>query len=302
MSLLPVRMRATLAGLTALSWLGSAAAAPCGRPDVDATFPPDQAMTVPPNATLAAHYASPALYDDEPVSLTDSAGAPVSVTVVYDEADSMLRVTPAQALGRGSYQLDWPGLRGVGNAGVGRGSTTHFGVASIDPDSTPPVFAGLTDISWDLSRDRDPCLDQLDDRFVFKLQVGQASDASGVELLSLFAFQTVDPLSPEQTQPSSLGVYPWPADGVLEVRRPATQAGQTCFAAVAQDLAGAVSGGGEREVCVKTKKPPFFEGCAVATPSGGPARQSPLGMGLLLAGLALLRRGKAPHARAPRAA
>jgi methionine-rich copper-binding protein CopC len=290
-----------LVGLMAFSWLASARAAPCGRPDIDATFPPDQAQTVPPNASLAAHYASPATYDDEPVSLTDSMGAPVSATVRYDDADAMLRVVPEQALAQGDYRVEWPGLHGVSSSGVGRGKTTSFTVASDVSDAAPPVFAGLTDVSWDLARERDPCLDRLDDRFVFKLRVGRASDDAGVELLSLLAFQTRDPISPARTEPSNLGVHPWPSDGVLEVRRPATESGKTCFAAVVLDLVGNVSGGGEREVCVRTKKPPFFEGCAVAVPPGARGPQPAPIVGLLLAGLALLRRGRASHARAPRA-
>src|SRR6185369_17407242 len=101
----------------------------------------------------------------------------------------------------------------------------------------------------------DPCLDKLDDRFVFKLKVGAATDDLGTDLLSLVLFQTVDPTAPEQTQPTQLAVRALPTEGSVEVRRPATKAGQTCFAAVAQDLLGKVSGGGEREVCIKTKKP-----------------------------------------------
>jgi hypothetical protein len=290
---------AALAGLMAFSWLASARAAPCGRPDIDATFPPDQAENVPPNASLSAHYASPAMYDDEPVSLIDDADAPVSALVTYDDADSMLRVAPEQPLAPGGYRIEWPGLRGVSNSGVGRGRTTSFAVTSEANDAAPPVFAGLADISWDLSRERDPCLDRLDDRFVFTLEVGRGADDAGVELLSLLAFQTLDPLSPVRAAPSRVGVYPWPSDGVLEVRRPATESGKTCFAAVAQDLVGNVSGGGEREVCVKTKKPPFFEGCTIATAPGRP--QPAPSLGLLLAGLAWLRRGRASHARAPRA-
>ena len=290
-----------LAGLMVFSWLASAQAAPCGRPDVDATFPPENAAGVPPNAQLSAHYGSPAIYANEPVSLTDSTGSEVGVTVTYDDADSTLRVAPEQALSQGHHELNWPGLRGVnGSAGVGRGRRVAFTVQSA-LDATPPVFAGLSGIDWDLARDRDPCLDRLDDRFVFELRLGQASDDAGVELLSVLAFQTLDPVSPGQAEPSNLGVYPWPSDGVLRLRRPATKAGKTCFAAVAQDLVGTVSGGGEREVCVQTQEPPFFEGCAVVARPGSSAPQSAVSVGLLLAGLAWLWRGRAPHARAPRA-
>jgi hypothetical protein len=300
MSSLSPRTPATLAGLLLFSLCRLAQAAPCGRPDVDLAFPPDGASGVPTNAILAAHYGSPALYSDEPVSVLDAAGNSVSVTAAYDDADSMLRATPDQPLSLGHFQIVWPGLRGVsGSGGVGRGSDVGFTVGSA-LDAAPPVFAGLSDIQWDLSRDRDPCLDRLDDRFVFTLRVGQASDDSGAALLSLLVFQTEDPATPEQSEPSRVGMRAWPEDGQLEIRRPAKKAGQTCFAAVAQDLVGSVSGGGEREVCVKTQKPPFFDGCAVAAP----APKGPFANGsawLALLGLAWLRRGRAPHARQLRA-
>ena len=302
MSTLTPRLPAALAGLLLFVRLGSAQAAPCGRPDVDAMFPPDTADGVPSNAVFTAHYGSPAVYADEAVSVTDAAGNAVSVTVTYDDADSLLRAAPIQPLSDGQHRIVWPGLRGVSDgAGLGRGSTAGFLVHSA-PDTTPPVFAGLSGIDWDLARDRDPCLDRLDDRFVFRLRVGQAADDSGVGLLALRVFETVDPLS-DQAAPSSLGVKAWPSSGVLEVRRPATQAGRSCFAAFAQDLLGQISGGGEREVCVKTKQPPFFDGCAVAAAGPGvPTQLASWHAGLLLVSLALLRRGRAPHARAPRAA
>src|SRR5205085_5943790 len=124
--------------------------------------------------------------------LLDPSGSEVGATVTYDDADSMLRVAPDQALAEGRHVLDWPGLRGV-NGGSGRGRKIAFTVQSA-LDATPPAFVGLSGIEWDLSRERDPCLDRLDDRFVFRLQVGPASDDSGAGLLSLLAFQTVDPV------------------------------------------------------------------------------------------------------------
>ena len=294
------RLPALFAGAALASLCGLARAAPCGRPDIDLTFPPDDAAGVPANALLAAHYAAPAIYDGELVSMTDTAGNAVAVSVSYDDADSMLDATPDQALDAGKYDIVWPGLRGVsGSGGVGRGSTTSLTVTATT-DVTAPVFAGLTDIEWDLSRDRDPCLDKLDDRFVFQLDVGQGSDDAPVEFLALRVFQTKDPLSPEQSGPSNAGLRAWPKDGRVEVRRPATKAGQTCFAAIAQDLLGRVSGGGEREVCVKTKRPPFFDGCAVALPGSGAPVGGPR-WGFVLLGLALLRRGRSADARQPRA-
>ena len=137
----PHRTRASTV-LPALLLLGTAfhaTAAPCGRPDVDATFPPNNASSVPPNALLSAHYASPALYDDEVVSLIDASGTELDVSVAYDEADAMLRATPAAPLEPGYHELIWPGLRSLTGAGVGRGRTTGFFVqpASCFARSSP---------------------------------------------------------------------------------------------------------------------------------------------------------------------
>lgn len=288
---------ALLAGLMVLLWARATEAAPCGRPDVDVTFPPGAASGVPTNAMLAAHYASPALYANEPVTLTDPTGAALDVTVSYDEADSMLRATPVQPLAAGPHEVVWPGLRGVSaSGGVGRGRTTDFNVSGL-ADATPPSFAGLSAVEWDLARDRDPCLDRLDDRFVFQLRVGPGSDDAGTESLSLLVFETHDPGAPHQGEPSRVGVQAWPSHGVVEIRRSAQHAGRTCFAAVLQDLVGNVSGGGEREVCVKTQAPPFFDGCSVGSAQLR-SRSSALGSALGLLGLAWLRRrGRGAHAR-----
>ena len=61
-------------GLALLLGTQSGNAAPCGRPDIDLLFPPDAARDVPKNATLSAHYGSPATYAQEPVQLTDASG------------------------------------------------------------------------------------------------------------------------------------------------------------------------------------------------------------------------------------
>jgi hypothetical protein len=282
-----------------LSLARTAQAAPCGRPDVDLTFPPDGATSVPTNGVFAAHYAAPALYDNQTVDFSDADGNPVPATVTYDDAESLLRLTPDQPLASGQLKIVWPGLRGVGmSGGLGRGRTTTFFVGSV-ADAAPPNFSGLIGIDWDLARDRDPCLDKLDDRFVFKLEVGAASDDLGSDLLQLVVFQTKDPTRPKQADPTEIALLALPAHGSVEVRRPASNAGSTCFAAVVQDLLGNVSGGGEREVCIKTRKPPFFEGCAVASsaPGAGPALDEGTVHGqstaaLALLGLWLFRRGR----------
>jgi len=291
----------TLALLASVSLSTAAYAAPCGRPDVDSTFPPDGAQGVPPNALLTAHYGSPARYDDEPVTLRDSGGNEVALALSYDDADSRLRATPAEPLSSGHFELTWPGLRGVSSSGgLGRGRAVGFTVEGPE-DAAPPVFSGLSQIEWDLSRERDPCLDKLDDRFVFALGVGQASDDAGVALLSLLVFQTRDPSAPAGSEPSRVGLQAWPEDGKVRIRRPATHAGQTCFAAIATDLVGRVSGGGDHEVCVKTQLPPFFDGCAVA-PGAPLSPRGASGAWLALLGLAWRRRRRGPDAQTPLAA
>jgi hypothetical protein len=294
---------AVAAGLALILAVSRVKAAPCGRPDVDLVFPPNGATSVPNNALLSAHYASPALYNDEAVTLTDAAGNDVPLTVAYDDAESTLHATPDQPLGNGSHQLAWPSLRGVSGGGLGRDRIISFFVQSTT-DVAPPSFTGLVDLEWDLARDRDPCLDRLDDRFVFRLKVGAASDDAGADLLSLQLFQTRDPLAPDQVGATKVGVRAWPqAGGSVEVRRPAGKAGQTCFAAVVQDLLGNVSGGGEREVCIKTQKPPFFDGCSLSlrgvTPGPGPRKPW---LVLVVLGLMRRRRGQSAKARQAHAA
>ena len=292
MSLLKARAVAGLICLNLLSVAQGALAAPCGRPDVDFALPPDDASNVPGNAQLIAHYASPALYDDEPVSLTDGMGNDVEAQVSYDEADSMLRVSPSSPLQAGFHQVVWPGLRSVSSGGVGRGSTIGFFVDD-SIDAALPRFQGLSKLDWDLSRDRDPCLDRLEDRFVFDLELGEADDDGGRELLTVLVFQTEDPAASD-AQPTKVALRALPENGKLEVRRPAKKAGKTCFAAVVQDLLGNVSGGGEVEVCAKTKRPPFFDGCAVSAVNQGtvaPHDARPwVGLAAFALGLGLLRR------------
>src|SRR5262249_34847894 len=145
-----------------------------------------------------------------------------------------------------------------------------------------PSFAGLSGIEWDLSRDKDPCTDRLEDRFVFKVKLGAATDDAGADLFALSVFETADPRAGAGRPPSRVAYRAWPEKGELELRRPANQAGQTCFAAITQDMVGSVSGGGDREVCVKTKKPPFFDGCS-ATPRTSHAPSAPWSLGLALA-------------------
>ena len=254
--------RVAAAGLFAALMLASLAsrAAPCGRPDVDDTFPPHDSDNVPQNADLAAHYAAPADYDDEPVTLVGPNGD-VLVDVIYDEAESMLRALPSSDLVPGPHVVTWPGLRGVAT-NRGLGLTVEFKVGNAR-DEQMPTFSGLTSIAWDLSREQDECTDSVEDRFWFDLGVGSASDDSDPSLLAVVVFQTRT-ANGKKSAPEQVAVRSMPKNRKLRVERPAMGEGKVCFAAVTRDLVHNVSGGGDKEVCVETREPPFFDGCSLA--------------------------------------
>jgi hypothetical protein len=264
----------------------AADAAPCGQPDVDATFPPHEARGVPPNATLSAHYSNPADYIDEIVTLAGPAGG-VVVSVSYDEAESMLRAQPVAELAQGSYVLAWPALRGVATS-RGLGRTIEFSVGTTR-DASAPRFSGLRSIEWDLSREEDPCTESLEDRFLYDLGLGSAEDDLPADLLALVVFETRSGGKAQRSAPEQIAVVPWPEKGVVRVGRQATGDETVCFAAVTRDLTHRVSGGGNEEVCVETTAPPFFYGCTSA-----PVRTR-VGAIFVVAALALaaLRRRKA---------
>jgi MYXO-CTERM domain-containing protein len=252
----------TLLALAALHVTGHARGAPCGIPDVDATYPRANALRVPANAVLSAHYGAPAEYDGEPVTLTAPNGADIPLEVTFVEAEGMLSATPQSSLVAGSYTLVWPSLRGPGS-GSGRSKTIDFSVMALT-DQAPPTFEGLADVTWDLAREKDPCTDALEDRFVFDFQLGAATDDADPGHLAVLVFETEHPRSGPSTPPRQIGIYPLPASGKLRVQRPARRAGKSCFAAVTRDLVGFVSAGGNEEVCAETIEPPWFEGCSVA--------------------------------------
>jgi hypothetical protein len=264
---------AVVASLFALGFAPRVAqAAPCGRPDVDDTFPPNGAAGVPPNATLAAHYAAPADYVDEVVTLTGPQGD-VPVDVSYDEAESMLRARPLAELSQGHFAIAWPGLRGVATS-RGLGLTVEF-TAGGTRDEAAPRFSGLAGVEWDLTREEDPCTDSLEDRFWFDLRVGSASDDLAPELLTLVVFETRGGNKTSGSPPEQIAVVPFPAKRSVRVQRPAVGDETVCFAAVTRDLVNQVSGGGDEQVCVETTAPPFFDGCSL----GG--RPKPGGAGAL---------------------
>jgi hypothetical protein len=267
----------------------AAPAAPCGRPDVDQTYPSNGSENVPSNAFLAAHYRAPADYVDEVVTLSGPNGS-VGIDVFYDNAESMLRALPRAELVAGRHEIAWPALRGVATS-RGLGVTVEF-VVGETRDEEAPRFSGLDDIEWDLQREQDPCIDSRVDRFWFDLGIGTASDDLDTALLAVVVFETRGPSNTEGS-PEQIAVRPMPDQRKLRVVRPAKGGEKICFAAVTRDLLNNVSGGGDRQVCVETTEPPFFDGCSLRSRSRANAPGADL---LVLLFLVVARRRGAPRA------
>ena len=262
-----------------------ARATTCGRPDLLDAVPPDGA-TLPPNASLVAHYDSSAEYGNEDVVLTPAGSAPEVVKVSWDGTQGLLTFTPDAPFPPGSYTLEWPALRGLNTAALGKGAVVHFTVGAVD-DVAPPDFAGLTGVSWDLERKTNDCTDSLENRMVFTLALAPADDDGGRDGLTLVVFQSAG--SGVRADGGSVPVLSTalPAAGNdAVVKLPVSDAtGHVCFAAIVRDLTGKISSSGSQSVCVETTAPPFFRGCAV----GGASRGGGLGpLSFFLSFVALL--------------
>jgi hypothetical protein len=254
---------------------GAARAETCVKPDLLQTFPPDGAGNVPPNAKLTAHYEATAQYLDEDVRLVEgvskstSADDGESVPVSFSEDEGLLTTTPPNGLTPGAhYVVKWPKLRGIGTASKGTGADVAFTVGTTD-DTEPPSFEGLTAIQWDVRRESDDCTNGIEERFVFDVTPGKASDDSGTGSLALVVYQTKGgDVGSDASKPVLTALLPANNESV-RVERPIDGAkGRVCFAAHVKDLTGQVStgNGANKEVCVKTTPPPFFYGCRFSSP------------------------------------
>jgi len=241
-------------------------AAPCARPDLIETMPPDGASAVPVNAVLHARYDPAAEYVDEDVVLEDDAGNQRIIPATFDANEGLLSIAPADPLlPEERYTVHWPRLRGIGTATLGRGADVHITVGTAN-DTEPPAFDGATRISWNVVRQKDDCTDTLEERYVFDLSLGAARDDGGASSLTLVVFQTAGPeLASGAPKPVLLTRMPDPGQTVRVTRSFADAVGRVCFAAVARDLVGHVSSSASSELCVKTVAPPFFEGCSAAS-------------------------------------
>ncbi len=276
---------AVLAASSAIA--GPARADSCTRPDLIETIPPDLAASVPTNASLFARYQTNAQWVDEPVTmqLTDGLGDDAGVIappdaaptpspdgglsvpglpllVSFDSAEGLLQATPVSPLTPGAaYVVHWPSLRGVDTATLGSKADLHFG-AGTSADTSAPSFAGVTSVSWDVSRENDSCTNRVEERYVFDLGLADASDDGGRDLLTLVVFETSGP-GIDASAPRPLLVQRIPPAG-QGVRITSTDlVGHVCFAAIVRDLTGQASTGGI-PVCVDTVAAPFFYSCGVS--------------------------------------
>jgi hypothetical protein len=259
-----LRPLVSLAAAVVLS-TSTARAAPCGRPDLIETVPPDGASAVPTNAVLSAHYAQSAEYINETVSFEHIGVGEETPPAMFDANEGLLTIQPpAPLVPNDSYKIRWPALRGIATATLGKGADVQFTAGPTD-DADPPTFAGVRSMDWDVDRETDECTDSPEDRYVFDIKLDEPSDDGGRDLLTLVVFQTVGPKGARSASPEPVLVQRFPPKGEsVQVRRSIDAAvGHVCFAALARDSVGHISSSADREVCAKTVRPPFFYGCSL---------------------------------------
>jgi len=267
----------------------AARAAQCGKPDLVDMVPPDLAKAVALNARLGAHYMAAAEYLGEDIVLVHPDKSEQALTATWDSTEQLLSVTPTDLLEAGKdYEIRWPALRGLNAAAPGLGGTARFTTA-LTSDTEAPSFPGVTGLSWDLVREQDDCVDELTERFVFDIDLGEAIDDGGTDGLTLLLFQTSGPLVNGMPMPLPGRAWPGTHTQVRLIKEDAV--GEICFAAIVRDTTGQISQSGDVTACVHTTDPPFFRGCSVG---GAGERQNDLAaaMALAMALVCLTRRGK----------
>jgi hypothetical protein len=255
---------------------------------------------VPTNASLFAQYQTNAQYTQQPVTMDQfHMGAEVvtgqAVPAMFDPTSGLLQITPPAPLTPlDSYVVHWPALTGLDTASLGTSAETHFTAGTVD-DTQAPTFAGLSSISWNVSRETDSCTNDVDQRYVFNLGLGAAADDGGRDFLTLLVFQTAGPgVDADASTPVLVQPVPPERQGVTVTTD--VQVGHVCFAAIVRDLTMKVSTSGP-PVCVDTVSPPFFYSCAL--PRGRASGSATL-VALVLATMASVRRTAKRTARVSR--
>jgi hypothetical protein len=261
-------LRRTLAVATiaasALASAREARADSCTSPDLIETIPASGATNVPTNAMLFARYATIAQYLGEPVMFEHPAGVETTVPATFDDTSGLLQITPPMPLTPGdAYVVHWPALRGIDTATLGSTMDLSF-TAGSEQDVSPPTFDGITSVTWDVSRNSDSCTGSIDQRYVFTLGLGTATEDGGRDSLTLLVFQTSGS-TVDASAPAPVLVQRIPPSGqTAQVTTTlGSGLGHICFAAIVRDLTLKASTSGS-PVCVDTVEPPFFYGCGAA--------------------------------------
>jgi hypothetical protein len=262
-----------------------ALAAPCGQPDLLEAIPPDETQGVPTNASLLARYAPGAEYLGEDVVLQRVGDEPEVALATFDPSQGLLSIKPQQPLlPGGEYVVRWPGLRGLASATIGRGAEVRF-TAGGGPDSQAPSFEGAVGLDWNVLREENDCTESLEERYAFDLALAEPADDGGRASLTLIVFQAMGPHITDGPLPVMTGAMPPPGRPLRIALATGNAVGPVCFATIVRDLTGKTSSSGDRQVCVKTVAPPFFQGCAVG---GGAQTSARPAMTLLLVAVGLV--------------
>lgn len=287
---------ASLFGILALA--PPARGAPCGQPNLVDMVPPDKATDVPPNATLAAHYTASADYLGEPVVLVLPDGEEQTLPATFDATEVRLSITPGAPLAPGGpYVVRWPALRGLNATAPGTGGQATFSVVAT-PDSAPPMFDGVAAARWHLDRSTNDCTDSIEERFVFDLDLGAASDDGGRDGLTLLLFQTSGPGAGDGSVPVLARALPPEGESAQVALPTGDSVGRICFAGLVRDTTGQVSSSADREACVETTAPPFFQGCELAQDARPAAAGSMFGwLAVVLAVVAAVLAGRRRRGR-----
>ena len=220
---------------------------------------------MPIGAPLHAFYAAAAIYQNEPILLDLPDGTELALIGDFDSAEGRLTLTPPDALAPlAGHTIHWPELRGTTSGGKGLGKKVTF-TTGAGMDVTAPVFEGVTALSWDRVRETDDCTDKIEDRLAFDVALGEANDDGGRDSLTLVLSQTAGPRLGNGPRQIFIGPLPPPGKPAHVSLAVDGAVGRICFAALVRDLTDRISGGGDREVCVQTTRPPFFYGCALGT-------------------------------------
>lgn len=261
--------------------------AECASPALLDTIPPDGASNVPLGwstsdgggvVTLVARYDIGAVHNGEPIVFQTAGSPPRDCRIDsgpwclagrWDSQSLTLSATPNEELQPGvEYEVVWPGLGSISDSGLeGDDTTVRFTVGNF-VDSEQPHFEGLTGVDWDFERKYDSCSDTDTERYLFDVGVAEPTDDGGADLLTLRVFQTKGPTL--GGIPTEVLAQRYSGNPTARLTLPISAGvGRVCFSALVSDPGGKFSASANREVCTKTVRPPFFDGCSLGRMGDG---------------------------------